>query len=105
MRKKILPVIFLLIAGWFLGYMHHYMATKGITESRQELKIKHNIANEEIRRYAGLVNYQRDIILMRSSEMADLILLEGDKNLEFHQLCKAIRRTRPRNNKPKGREG
>lgn len=103
--KKILPVVFLLIAGWFVGYLHHYESTKDIATTRHEAKVLRNVAEADMRRYAGLVMYQEDIILARSSEMADLVLLQGVKNFEFHQLCKKIRRARPVTTKPKRTRG
>ena len=104
MRKNILPVLFLLIAGWFVGYMHHFWSTRDIVTTRQEAAVLRNVAEDDMRRYAGLVMYQEDLILGKASAMADLIVLTGNRSAEFHQLCKQIRRARP-NNVPKGTKG
>jgi len=100
--KKILPVIFLLIAGWSIGYLHHWWSTRDIVTTRHDAQVLRQVAEADMRRYAGLVMYQQDIILSKASEMADEILLLGGRSIEFHQLCKQVRRAKDKMKKEKG---
>jgi 3D (Asp-Asp-Asp) domain-containing protein len=76
MKDRLVWIILLITIGWFIGYMHHYLASRHSTEI---LQAQVETAEQEIRRLKGSQPDARKVKVKTTAYSTDLVSINVPK--------------------------